>query len=117
MYSPAPARRRRNWPGSAKPAGRQGENRTQTAAHVISNAISMYQPDHFRIDDLPPMHALMRARPFAAFISAGPAGLFAAHLPTVLNSHYPCAVIQCHLSRANPHWKDLPPTSEALLIF
>ena len=77
----------------------------------------MYQPDHFRIDDLPPMHALMRARPFAAFISAGPAGLFATHLPTVLKSHDPYGIIECHFARANPHWKDLAEGGEALMIF
>jgi len=84
---------------------------------VTSNAISMYQPDHFRIDDLPPMHALMRARPFAAFISAGSAGLFATHLPTVLKSDDPYGVIECHFARANPRWKDFAQSSEALMIF
>ena len=44
----------------------------------------MYLPDHFRVEDIPEMHALMRARPFAALISAGPEGLYASHLPTVL---------------------------------
>jgi transcriptional regulator len=77
----------------------------------------MYQPDHFRIDDLPSIHALMRARPLAAFISAGPAGLFATHLPTVLKSDDPYGVIECHLARANPHWKDFAQSSEALMIF
>jgi transcriptional regulator len=77
----------------------------------------MYQPDHFRTDDLPSIHALMRARPLAAFISAGPAGLFATHLPTVLKSDDPCGVIECHLARANPHWKDFAQSSEALMIF
>src|SRR3981189_667790 len=41
----------------------------------------MYQPDHFRVDDLPPMHALMRGRPFAALVSAGAARLYATPLP------------------------------------
>src|SRR5258708_14269297 len=63
------------------------------------------------------MHALMRARPFAAFISAGPAGLFATHLPTGLKSHDPYGVIECHIARANPHWKDLAQSGEALMIF
>ena len=44
----------------------------------------MYLPDHFRVEDVPEMHALMRGRPFAALISMGPAGLYASHLPTVL---------------------------------
>jgi len=44
----------------------------------------MYQPDHFRVEDLAQMHALMRARPFAALVSWGSLGLYATHLPTVL---------------------------------
>ena len=44
----------------------------------------MYQPDHFRVDDVKQMHALMRARPFATLVSAGSLGLYASHLPTVL---------------------------------
>ena len=44
----------------------------------------MYLPELFRVEDVPQMHALMRARPFAALVSAGSDGLFASHLPTVL---------------------------------
>ena len=49
----------------------------------------MYRPDLFRVDDVPQMHALMRARPFAALISNGAAGLYASHLPTVLKDAGP----------------------------
>jgi transcriptional regulator len=77
----------------------------------------MYQPDDFRVEDIPEMHALMRARPFAALVSAGSAGLFASHLPTVLKDDGPCGVIECHLARANPHWRDLAEGNEALMIF
>lgn len=77
----------------------------------------MYQPDHFRVDDLPQMHALMRGRPFAALVSAGAAGLYATHLPTVLKEEGPFGTIECHLARANPHWKDLAAGGEALMIF
>jgi transcriptional regulator len=77
----------------------------------------MYQPDHFRVDDLAMLHALMRARPFAALISAGASGLYATHLPTVLKEQGPYGAIECHLARANPHWKDLAAGGEALMIF
>jgi transcriptional regulator len=85
----------------------------------------MYQPDHFRVDDLPQLHALMRARPFATLVSSGALGLYATHLPTVLRDDAPQeapnatphGVIECHLSRANPHWKDLAAGNEALMIF
>lgn len=63
------------------------------------------------------MHALMRARPFATLVSAGAAGLYASHLPTVLKDDGPCGIIECHLARANPHWRDLVEGKEALMIF
>jgi len=77
----------------------------------------MYQPEHFRVDDVTEMHALMRARPFASLVSAGAGGLFASHLPTVLKEEGRYGVIECHLARANPHWKDLAEGGEALMIF
>jgi transcriptional regulator len=77
----------------------------------------MYQPDHFRVDDVAQMHALMRERPFAALVSAGPAGLYGSHLPTVLRDEGEFGVIECHLARANPHCKELATVSEALMIF
>jgi transcriptional regulator len=77
----------------------------------------MYQPDDFRVEDVSEMHALMRARPFATLVSSGSAGLYASHLPTVLKDEGPCGVIECHLARPNPHWKDLAEGNEALMIF
>jgi len=77
----------------------------------------MYLPDQFRVEDVPQMHALMRARPFAALVSAGSAGLYASHLPTVLQDDGPYGVIECHLARANPHFRDLAEGNEALMIF
>ena len=77
----------------------------------------MYQPNHHRVEDVLEMHALMRARPFAALVSAGSAGLDANHLPTVLKDEGPYGVIECHLARANPHCRDLAACNEALMIF
>jgi transcriptional regulator len=77
----------------------------------------MYRPDHYRVDDVPQMHALMRARPLAALVSGGGEGLYATHLPTVLKDDGANGVIEFHLARANPHWKYLAECSEALMIF
>jgi len=77
----------------------------------------MYQPEHFRVDDLPQMHALMRARPFAALASAGAYGLYASHMPTVLKDDGHFGLVEFHLARANPHSKYLAECTEALLIF
>jgi transcriptional regulator len=78
----------------------------------------MYQPDHFRVEDLPQLQALMRQHPFATLVSAGPLGLYASHLPTVLKAgEGQGGVIECHLARANPHCKELAAVGEALMIF
>ena len=77
----------------------------------------MYQPEHHRVDDLKQMHALMRARPLGILVSAGEAGLCATHLPTVLKDDGRYGLVECHLARANPHWKDLARGIEALMIF
>jgi len=76
----------------------------------------MYQPDHFRVDDLPQMHALMRGARLRRWCR-GAAGLYGTHLPTVLKNEARSARIECHLARANPHWKDLAAGGEALMIF
>jgi len=77
----------------------------------------MYRPDHFRVDDVPAMHALMQTRPLAALVSGGAAGLYATHLPTVLKEDGPFGLVEFHLARANPHWKALAEGDEALMIF
>jgi transcriptional regulator len=78
----------------------------------------MYIPEPFNVADTGELVALMRTRPFAALISAGPAGLNATHLPTVLKSEgEQPAVIECHLARANPQWKEFAAGRDALMIF
>jgi transcriptional regulator len=77
----------------------------------------MYQLPHFRVDDLPQIRAFMRDERFATLISSGSLGLFATHLPTVTKNDAPYAMVECHLARANPHWKDLAAVDEALMIF
>jgi transcriptional regulator len=77
----------------------------------------MYQPPQFRNDDLPQIRALMREQPFATLISSGSLGVYATHLPTVTKDDEPYAMVECHLARANPHWKDLAAADEALMIY
>ena len=77
----------------------------------------MYQPEHFRVDDVAQMHALMRTRPFATLVSVGALGLYASHLPTVLKEGGQYGLIECHLARVNPHCRELGEAGEALMIF
>jgi transcriptional regulator len=75
----------------------------------------MYVPEPYRVTDDAQMHALMRARPFATLVSAGASGLLATHLPTVLKTDE--GVIECHVARANPHWKEFGDELDALMIY
>src|SRR5262247_1287326 len=77
----------------------------------------MYQPDHYRVEDVAQMHVLMRARPLAALVSCGSSGLYASHLPTVLKNDGAFGIVEYHLARANPQWKELAEGNEALMIF
>lgn len=65
----------------------------------------MYQPPHFRNDDLPQIRALMHEHRFATLISCESLDLYATPLPTVTKEDTPYATVECHLARANPHWK------------
>jgi len=79
----------------------------------------MYVPDQFKIEDLSETLAVMRENPFAALISHDAGGLTATHLPTLARQHADGVVIEAHLARGNPHWRQLAaaPETEALMIF
>lgn len=77
----------------------------------------MYQPPHYKVDDVSEIYELMRARPFATLVSSGSLGLYATQLPTILKIDGSSAAIECHIARASPHWKDLAVGAEALMIF
>lgn len=79
----------------------------------------MYVPDQFKIADRSEALALMRDNPFAALISAGPGGLTATHLPTLVKQESEALIVEAHLARGNPHWRRLAesPEAETLMIF
>jgi len=77
----------------------------------------MYVPEHFKLGDAAEQHALMRAYPFAALITTSEAGYEVTHLPTVLKSEGALGVVECHVSRANPHWKEIAKSGKGLLIY
>jgi transcriptional regulator len=77
----------------------------------------MFIPDHFRLGGVAEQHALMRAYPFAALITTGDAGYEVTHLPTVLKSEGELGVVECHVSRANPHWREIARNGRGLLIY
>jgi transcriptional regulator len=77
----------------------------------------MFVPDHFKLGGVAEQHALMRAYPFAALITTSDAGYEVTHLPTVLKSEGELGRIECHVSRANPHWRTIAAGARALLVY
>jgi transcriptional regulator len=78
----------------------------------------MYQPPHFREDDLAIQHDLIRAHPLGMLVTLGRTGLVANPVPFVLDpAASPHGTLKAHLARANPQWRDYDPGQEALVIF
>jgi transcriptional regulator len=70
------------------------------------------------------LYELIRSQPFASLVTFGKSGLFASHVPMILETPEtaedqaaPLGVLKCHVSRANAQWKDFVPDVEALAIF
>ncbi|QFY61938.1 FMN-binding negative transcriptional regulator [Rhizobium grahamii] len=78
----------------------------------------MYQPPHFREDDLGVQHALIRAHPLSLLITAGASGLMANAVPVHLD---PTAsekgTLRLHLAKANSQWRDIEAGTEVLAVF
>ncbi|WP_311276758.1 FMN-binding negative transcriptional regulator [Methylobacterium sp. WCS2018Hpa-22] len=78
----------------------------------------MYEPPHFRCDDLEAQAALIRACPLGLLVSAGAGGLMANPVPFLLDREAgEAGTLRAHLARANPHWRDLDGLAECLVVF
>jgi transcriptional regulator len=78
----------------------------------------MYIPQANKEDRLPVLHKLMEDQPFTSLVTTGASGLFASHIPMVLERDGTAlGLLRGHLSRANPQWRELSPSVQALAIF
>jgi len=77
----------------------------------------MYIPRANKEDRIPVLHKLMEEQPFASLITVGSSGLFASHIPMVLEQNGAMGRLKGHLSRANTQWRDYTPSVQALAIF
>jgi transcriptional regulator len=78
----------------------------------------MYIPPSFAERDVPVLHAFIEAHPLGALVTASSSGLFATHLPMVLDrTRGAHGTLQGHIARANPHHELAGESSEALVLF
>ncbi len=78
----------------------------------------MYEPPLHREDDLARQHALIEARTIGLLISHGPQGLIANAVPFLLDpAASKLGTLKAHVARANPQWRDLQASPQALVVF
>lgn len=83
----------------------------------------MYLPRHFAEDDLPTLHALMRAHPLGTWVTSGaegPESIDADHVPFMVDAtRGPLGTLRAHVARANPVWRSMvdASASPSLVIF
>ncbi|MFC7609412.1 FMN-binding negative transcriptional regulator [Teichococcus aestuarii] len=77
----------------------------------------MYVPPAFRLEELPEIHAAMRAARLPSLVTATAERLMATPLPLLLAPEEgPFGTLYGHLARANPQWRT-PPLGEAMVLF
>jgi transcriptional regulator len=77
----------------------------------------MYIPKKFMQDDINKLEGIMANYSFATFIIQHVRGIEANHMPLILNKSDHRNVLQGHIAKANPLWKNLKDKSEVLIIF
>jgi transcriptional regulator len=78
----------------------------------------MYNPPSFAEHDVGVMQDFIEAHPLGALVTASPSGLFATHLPLVLDRGLGAfGTLQGHIARANPHHELAGEGAEALVLF
>lgn len=78
----------------------------------------MYVPAHFAENDRTALHALMRAAPFATWITQGEGELLVNHIPFLLDvSAGEFGVLRGHVARANPVWRTMSLTLPSVVVF
>jgi transcriptional regulator len=78
----------------------------------------MYIPRANEEKRVPVMHSLMISDPLATLVTLRSSGLFASHIPMVLeDDSSEFGLLKGHISRANEQWRDIDPNVDAMAIF
>lgn len=78
----------------------------------------MYVPAHFDESRAEVLHDLIRQHPFGMLVTHGASGLDANHIPFELDPRRGAAgVLNAHVARANPVWRDVADGDQVLVVF
>ena len=77
----------------------------------------MYIPRKYQQDDVNKYKELITQYPFATLITYTESGIEANHIPLILNHVNGKDVLQGHIAKANPLWKNVSDKSKVLIVF
>jgi transcriptional regulator len=79
---------------------------------------NMHVPEKFRESRVDVLHDFIETYPLGVLITHNQKGLEANHLPFLLEADkQPYGVLQGHISRSNPIWRQTSPGQQALVVF
>jgi transcriptional regulator len=76
----------------------------------------MYSPSYNRLEDRAELLAFMRANNFPVLVTGTGGTLHASHLPVMIGSEEPL-VLDMHMARNNPQWKEFFDDQEVMVVF
>ena len=76
----------------------------------------MYSPSYNRLEDRAELLAFMRANNFPVLVTGTGGTLHASHLPVMVHSTEPL-VLDMHMARNNPQWKEFFDDQEVMVVF
>ena len=76
----------------------------------------MYSPSYNRLEDRAELLAFMRANNFPVLVTGTGGTLHASHLPVTVRDGQPI-VIDMHMARNNPQWKEFFEDQEVMVVF
>ena len=79
--------------------------------------MTLYVPPHFRVEERAELVDFMRHNAFATLVSAGDAGLYASHIPLLVDVVGDKVMLRGHVARANAQWEALEGAKHVVAIF
>lgn len=80
--------------------------------------MTIYNPPHFRTEDVSALHAAIRAHAFGSLVTVGADGIQVSHVPMLVDPEpAPYGTLIGHIARANGQWRSARPDVPALAMF
>jgi transcriptional regulator len=79
--------------------------------------MTLYIPQHFRVDDPAALAAFIEANAFGTLVTSSAAGLHVSHIPFVVEREGEGLRLLGHVARANAQWQSLESADHALAVF